>query len=467
MPIILSPYQDAERNYICARPEAFDPDFPKRMKSIKGAFWKPEVGGWLLPYSKDAYAQVKEIFGAGQIVVVKPDAPLTPQPPASVEAPKPEAQITLAKFSDTSGYIALHLPAVMLAEWLPAVKSIHGHRWNPHQSVWEVPYTQLTLRHIEKHLAQVVKWTFEPATDLPERLETEQPPKGAWAPKEAEPAKHEAAVVALEECLTQKRYSWRTIKSYKNCFRQFIKHFDDIKPSQLTRKDIDTYILYCIREKKVSESHQNQILSAIKQFYAEVLDQEHKVISLWRPKTPVHIPQVLTEKEVTSLLKSVDNPKHKCLLMLVYSAGLRLGEVVNLRLADLQPEHNRLFVRGGKGKKDRCTILSAKTWEHLQNYLTVHKPLEWVFEGPQGGQYSVRSVQEVFVQAKKRSLINPYATVHTLRHSFATHLLEKGVDLRYIQELLGHESSKTTEIYTHITKKGWDKVKSPLDDLDI
>lgn len=129
--------------------------------------------------------------------------------------------------------------------------------------------------------------------------------------------------------------------------------------------------------------------------------------------------------------------------------------------------YTRLFVRAGKGKKDRCTLLSAKVWDHLKTYIEVHQPVEWVFEGQSGGQYSERSVQEIFTRAKLRSQINQSATVHTLRHSFATHLLEKGVDLRYIQELLGHESSKTTEIYTHITHKGWDKIKSPIDDLNI
>ena len=158
---------------------------------------------------------------------------------------------------------------------------------------------------------------------------------------------------------------------------------------------------------------------------------------------------------------------HRCILMLLYSAGLRLGEVINLRVDDLQPQSRRLYVRGGKGQKDRCTILSPKVWAQVKAYLEVYRPIEWVFEGPQGGQYGERSVQEILTRAKLKSGVNPAATTHTLRHSFATHLLEKGVDLRYIQDLLGHESSKTTEIYTHITKKGWDKLRSPIDDLPI
>lgn len=268
---------------------------------------------------------------------------------------------------------------------------------------------------------------------------------------------------AEEKCweIPYTKLSLRFIEQYLKKVAQL-----DFKPSQLTRKQIDDYILYLIREKRLSESHQNQILSAIKMFYGEVLGQESKVQNLLRPKKAQKLPHVLTEEEVSRLLRSADNLKHRCILMLIYSAGLRLGEAVNLRIADLQPQSRRVFIRGGKGKKDRFTILSEKAWNKLKEYMAVYRPVEWLFEGQTGGRYSDRSIQAIFAQAKQRSMINPYATVHTLRHSFATHLLEKGIDLRYIQELLGHESSKTTEIYTHITRRGWEKLRSPLDDLD-
>ncbi len=346
------------------------------------------------------------------------------------------------------------------------VKNIHGRRWNPEQKIWEIPYTKLTLRFIEKYfVTNQLQWSFTPAENIPERLP--EPEKTYPKPEQVIPAQYEVVVTALEQVLLLKRYSWRTIKSYKNCFRQFIRHYDNIKPSQITRQQINDYLTSLIRERHISASHQSQIMSAIKMFYAAVVNQEEKVRNLFQPKPPKKLPQVFLEEEVTALLRAVDNLKHRCILMLVYSAGLRLGEAIQLRLTDLQPAQNRLFVRGGKGKKDRCTLLSAKVWELLKVYIEIHQPIEWVFEGSNGGQYSERSIQKIFTLAKMRSMVNPVATVHTLRHSFATHLLEKGVDLRYIQELLGHESSKTTEIYTHITHKGWDKIKSPIDDLKI
>jgi site-specific recombinase XerD len=223
----------------------------------------------------------------------------------------------------------------------------------------------------------------------------------------------------------------------------------------------------CIQEKQISESHQNGIISAIKMFYIEVARQPEKVENLYRPKKANKLPNVLSEQEVTRLLKAPDNLKHRCMLMVIYASGLRLGEVINLQLTDIQSDIKRIFIRSGKGKKDRYTLLSDKVLQALRAYVKIYRPSYWLFEGQDGGQYSERSLQEVFTQAKIKSKINPNATTHWLRHSFATHLLEKGVDLRYIQELLGHESSKTTEIYTHITKKGWNALKSPLDDLDI
>ncbi len=376
-------------------------------------------------------------------------------------------KIRLETHPENKSLILLHLPLELKDKYLAIVKNINGRRWNAQEKVWEIPYTQITLRFLKKYLSDNLDWTFKPDIDIPERLNNLETRLKSNHIKELKKANYENAVQALEEVLLLKRYSWRTIKSYKNCFRHFIRFYDDSKPSQLSRKQIDQYILHLIREKNISESHQSQILSAIKMFYKEVVNQEYKVLNLLTPKKPQKIPHVLTEEEVTRLLKAVDNQKHRCILMLIYSAGLRLGEVVNLRKEDLQPDQQRLFIRGGKGKKDRCSILSPKIWVNLQKYLNVINPVEWVFEGVEGGQYSPRSVQEIFVKAKNKSLINPYATIHTLRHSFATHLLEKGVDLRYIQELLGHESSKTTEIYTHITQKGWGKIKSPFDGLNL
>ena len=189
--------------------------------------------------------------------------------------------------------------------------------------------------------------------------------------------------------------------------------------------------------------------------------------SIPRAKRPQKLPTVFSEEEIIALIGNIENLKHKSVLYLIYSAGLRISESVNMKIADIDSKRNIIVVRGGKGKKDRTTLLSKKLLHMLREYYRQYRPKEYLFEGQSGGKYSIKSIQKTFNAALKKSGIRKKATVHSLRHSFATHLLERGTDLRYIQELLGHNSSKTTEIYTHITSKGMDKIISPLDNLEV
>lgn len=187
-----------------------------------------------------------------------------------------------------------------------------------------------------------------------------------------------------------------------------------------------------------------------------------------RPRKERKLPDVLTQDEVKRLFSGVTNPKHRMVLMVIYSAGLRIGEAARLRLEDMDPARKMIHIRGGKGKKDRFTMLSEKVMNELTGYLAVFKPTKYLFEGEREGKpYSPSSIQQVFRKAIENASITKPATVHTLRHSFATHLLEQGVDLRYIQELLGHASSKTTEIYTHVSAKNIAAIRSPLDNLEL
>ncbi|MCW5922920.1 MAG: site-specific integrase [Saprospiraceae bacterium] len=424
------------------------------IKRIEGCEWHPERKAWSVPDTPENREKIKAIHRM--------------PPPESQPTGTTSARMSVRPHPQNPRLLCLDLPLALIKEYLKTVKNIHGRRWDQRWMWWELPYTRLTLRFLRQYFAGVLRWDFTPDENVPERLEEEEAsPAQPWQPQQSKPARYEAAVTALEQCLLLKRYSWRTVKSYKNSLRNFIRFYDDTKPSQLTRKQINDYIHHLIKEHHITESYQNQICCALKMFYCEVANQAEKVEGLVQAKKPQKIPQVLTEGEVARLLKAVDNLKHRCILTMIYSAGLRLGEVTKLKLTDLQFEQHRIFVRDAKGKKDRCTILAQKAESLLKEYLALYRPVHWLFEGPDGGPYSDRSVQAIFTAAKDRSRINPLATTHTLRHSFATHLLEKGMDLRNIQELLGHESSKTTEIYTHITKKSWEKIKSPLDDLEI
>jgi len=276
---------------------------------------------------------------------------------------------------------------------------------------------------------------------------------------------HRDAVLSCLEKLLLKRYSPNTVKLYKQALIGFFYTYPETLPEDISESQIKDFLKEGIEGKNWKESTQNGYVNAIKFYYERVLGREKKIYDI-RAKKAENLPGVLSQEEVKLLFKAVENIKHKTILMLIYAAGLRVSELTNLRKRDVIKDRMQIFIKGGKGKKDRYSIMSGKLMPLLEQYLQEYKPNYWLFEGQDYGQYSVRSVQAILRQAVDKSEVNPFATVHTLRHSFATHLLENGTDLRYIQQLLGHASSKTTEIYTHITRKGEEKLKSPLDFLD-
>lgn len=270
------------------------------------------------------------------------------------------------------------------------------------------------------------------------------------------------------ERLERKRYSENTINIYCSYMRSFMRYFsmNNIELDAITSDQINAYILSLIKIKRISASQQNQHINAIKFYYEKVLGRDKVYYSIIeRPKKALQLPKVLSEAEIMRILKNAENLKHKAILSTIYSAGLRRSELIGLRKEDILFDKNIIFVRGAKGKKDRTTILSDSVAIVLKRYLKDNSPNYWLFEGPSRRQYSATSVAIILKQAAKRARINRNVTPHMLRHSFATHLLEQGVDIRYIQHILGHESSRTTEIYTHISKKSLAKIKSPLDTI--
>lgn len=302
--------------------------------------------------------------------------------------------------------------------------------------------------------------TKEPATPTHKLLRTR-------APVPALNATHEQALAAMRRKLEVGRYSPRSITVYMGAVKQLFMHFPRKHPNDIRTEDIEAFQHHLAMVRRVSNSTLNQAVNAIRYYYMNVVGDARRVTFIERPRKEKKLPTVLSEEEVAALLRSVDNLKHRCILMLIYSAGLRLSELIGLERRDLAVDRGQLLVRGGKGNKDRITLLSRKALATVEDYLAHYKPKQHLFEGPDGGPYSPRSVQVIFHRAREKAGITKPATVHTLRHSFATHLLEKGTDLRYIQALLGHSSSKTTEIYTHVSTKALGKIRSPLDDLDL
>ena len=260
-----------------------------------------------------------------------------------------------------------------------------------------------------------------------------------------------------------RNYSPGTIKTYLQHMTEFTRHFGR-SPSELGRDDVKRYLLHMTEERRVSASYRDQAVSALKFFYGKVLHKKIVIDDLPRPKKEFKLPAVLNNNEVSRLFAAVRNRKHLAILMLIYSSGMRVGEVVRLKPEDIDVERHLIRVRGGKGRKDRYTILSDIALQVIRDYYRAWRPEKYLFAGnSKGSHLSTRSVQNAISAAREISGISKEFSTHVLRHSFATHLLESGTDLRYIQELLGHKSARTTQIYTHVTRKDIARIVSPLD----
>ena len=266
--------------------------------------------------------------------------------------------------------------------------------------------------------------------------------------------------------LMVKRYSLNTVKSYCYCFKYFLRSCLEKHPDQWSIDDIKKWIRSQLEKNKWSESHQNTLINSLKFYFEKCLGFKREFWEI-RPRRPTKLPGTLSKRDIEAMLNCSENLKHKTILALIYSCGLRVGELVKIRIADLDFESQRVFIIAAKGKKDRYVILSQKIIQLLKDYQMHYKPDYWLIEGATGGQYSIRSVQKLFHHHLEKAGVDAYATVHTLRHSFATHMLENGVDLRIIQQILGHNSIKTTEIYTHITDMDHRKISNPLDQMDL
>lgn len=264
--------------------------------------------------------------------------------------------------------------------------------------------------------------------------------------------------------LIRKRYSSNTIKVYRNCLQRLQKYFYPKGIDNLSECEINSYIQELIIL-GYSRSSQNQHINAIKFYHEHLLGKECRTYWLDRPKKVSQLPKVLSPNEIKSILNQLSNIKHRCILELGYSAGLRIGEVTQLKVQDIESDRMLVRINNSKGGKDRYTILSESLLLNLRHYYKLHQPKNYLFEGWKGGQYSTSSIQKTIKKAALLAGIEKRVTYHMLRHSFATHLLENGTDLRIIQELLGHSSLKTTQIYTHVSNQSLCNVVSPLDNL--
>jgi integrase/recombinase XerD len=275
--------------------------------------------------------------------------------------------------------------------------------------------------------------------------------------------KNQPAMQRYLETLQLKAYSANTINTYRNEFGQLLYFLKEKKVDELEVEQLRGYFLHCINTLKLSENTLHSRINAVKFYFEKVLHRPQFFIEIPRPKKPSILPKVINAQDIKRLFEVTTNLKHNTMLKLCYGMGLRVSEIVNLKITDIDSKNMRVFIERAKGKKDRYANLPETILSQLRAYYLEYKPKKYLFEGQYGDIYSIRSVQQVFSEALKKAKINKIIGIHGLRHSFATHLMEAGTDVKFIQELLGHKDINTTLRYTHVSKQSLKNIISPLD----
>lgn len=327
-------------------------------------------------------------------------------------------------------------------QWVDYLKANTKARWSSSQKKWHVPDTDF-YRNL---------FGLSPKTI------------GKRALSKIDPVNQPAFQTYIDQ-LKLKGYSPNTIRCYTTEFSQLLKTLKSYPVNQLSTDKLRGYFLYCINTLKLSENMIHSRMNAIKFYFEQVLNNEKFFMDIPRPKKPSLLPKALSTHDIKKMLGTIANQKHELLLKMTYGMGLRVSELVNLKITDIDSKRMQVLISQSKGKKDRYVNLPESVLDLLRKYYLQYKPKYYLFEGQYGGQYSVRSVQAVFKKAMQKAKINKKIGVHSLRHSYATHLIEQGTDIRFVQELLGHNDIKTTMVYTGLTDQTKRNIKSPLDNL--
>lgn len=321
-------------------------------------------------------------------------------------------------------------------ERITRIKQLEGIRWSASKGYWHLPDTA----------------AYRERFKLPPKIVLHEA--------------HAAKIEEFRQWLSSRRYSENTVKTYTEALRAFLLFYNNLSVTDISDRDIIIFNNDVIIKNNFSSSYQNQIVNAVKLFFRTIDNKKLDPEIIHRPKREKVLPNVLSKEEVKQILEAHSNIKHRAMLSLIYSCGLRCGELLALKPEHIDSKRGIVLIKQGKGKKDRIAPLSIKIVAILRNYYTLYKPKIYLFEGQEIGKpYDNRTLQQVLKQALVKAKISKPVTLHWLRHSYATHLLENGTDLRYIQEILGHKSSKTTEIYTHVSTKSVQKIISPFDSL--
>lgn len=450
----------------------FDDAIKAKVRSIEGSAWSQTNKAWLVPNTPEVIKQLNLLFP--DLNLPKKEEKEKKILPAKMEE-KSSFKFYQNNYSEKDilkilvDYRKIKIRCPKNDKDIQFFRGIKYCYWMPQDFYWEMPHSEDNLEMVKIYFGDRIG-SFEEDESLPVRkkaLVTQVAINLKNKVIEAEGLKQIGDLILLfRKWLEHKRYSESTIDTYSEIVRIFLKFTYPKPPHEVVAEDMVCFVNEYIIPNKLSYSYQNQAVNGCKLFFREVIKSKLNVDKFERPRREHKLPNVLSKEEIKAILGSLKNKKHKTALSLIYACGLRRGELLNLKLGDVDSKRGVLKILNSKGKKDRIVPISDNIIHMLREYYEEEKPVTWLFEGQKKDtQYSATSLSEVLESAVTKANIKKPVTLHWLRHSYATHLLEAGTDLRYIQELLGHKSSKTTEIYTHVSTKSLQKIKSPFDDL--
>lgn len=438
----------------------YDNDLINNIKKLNRVWWNKKLRIWICYGSLENLEVIQDKFECWSVQQMEQLRIMI----AAYDNPK---KITLYRLPDLDNKIAIELHGYGIDH--QTINRISGREYQKSRHRWLIPNDVKLIRrlveHYESQQVQVVNRL--PVDNAVQMIKARSNHEKQVYFLSKYTGSDQALVKQVSDMLIQQRYSWKTIRTYSNVLVKYNTWIGSITVAQSGISDIQAYLIH-LSKRKVSESLLNIHVSALKFYFGKVVNRpEMNEANIKRPRKTYRLPQILSRQEVSRMIAATDNLKHRTILYTIYSSGLRLGELLNLRLEDIQWDRNQIFVRQAKGKKDRVVMLSEVLKATLHDYCAKYKPIHFLFESIKPGKtYSAQSVQKIVKKSALLARISQKVTPHVLRHCFATHLHDGGTSIKIIQELLGHKDIKTTMIYTHVSTNQLTDVISPLDVLD-